>query len=132
MRAGIVAHAITLGVLLLMIGLIHVAPLSATPAHAAVREIGRGYLRITASPWARIAIDGVPYGETPLGPPIALKEGSHMVRLEHDWYRPVERVVEIAEGTPAAPTVLSVDFRAERVPLAPGKTPSPERAGAVP
>ena len=31
-RAGIVAHGITLGVLLLLLGLIHVAPLGATPA----------------------------------------------------------------------------------------------------
>src|SRR3954451_5399376 len=48
-RAGIVAHAITLGVLLLMLGLIHVAPLGATPAHAAVgstviKTVGRGFL----------------------------------------------------------------------------------------
>ena len=54
-RAGLVAHAIALGVLALMLGLIHVAPLSATPAYSAVREAGHGYLRISASPWARIS-----------------------------------------------------------------------------
>jgi serine/threonine-protein kinase len=130
-RGGIVAHAITLGVLALMLGLIHVAPLSATPAYSAVREAGHGYLRINASPWARIWIDGVPSGQTPLAKPIALKEGAHSVRLEHDWYQPVERTVEIAEGIATAPQVLSVDFDAEQIPAAPGKTrPSGAPAGS--
>jgi serine/threonine-protein kinase len=121
-RAGMVAHGIAFGVLALMLGLIHVAPLSATPAYSPVREAGHGYLRIVASPWARIWIDGVLQGETPLGRPIALKEGTHTVRLEHDWYRPVDRVVEIVEGAATAPKELVVDFDAEHIPLAPGKT----------
>jgi serine/threonine-protein kinase len=124
-RAGMVAHGIAFGVLALMLGLIHVAPLSATPAYSAVREAGHGYLRIVASPWARIWVDGVLQGETPLGRPITLKEGAHTIRLEHDWYRPVERVVEIAEGIATAPQSLVVDFDAEHVPLAPGKTRPP-------
>jgi serine/threonine-protein kinase len=121
-RAGLVAHAITFSVLALMLGLIHVAPLSATPAHTPVREAGRGYLRINASPWARIAIDRAPFGETPLGQPIQLREGKHVIRLEHDWYQRVERVVEITEGPATTPAVLSVDFKAEHLPLAAGKT----------
>jgi serine/threonine-protein kinase len=121
-RGGIVAHAITLGVLLLMLGLIHVAPLGATPAYTAVREPGHGFLRINALPWARIAIDGAARGETPLALPIRLKEGAHVVRFEHDWYRPVERTVEIVEGVDTAPKFLSLDFEAEQVPLAAGKT----------
>jgi hypothetical protein len=124
-----------LGVMLLMLGLIHVAPLSATPAYSAVREAGRGYLRINASPWARISIDGVPYGETPIARPIELREGTHVVRLEHDWFRPVERTIEISEGAKTAPKMLSVDFDAEHVPSAPGKpraSGSAARAGAAP
>src|SRR5262249_33245263 len=76
-RGGIVAHVITLGVLILMLGLIHVAPLGATPATAAVREPGRGFLRVNALPWAIIAIDGKPYGTTPLARPIELTHASH-------------------------------------------------------
>jgi serine/threonine-protein kinase len=122
-RAGLVAHAITLGVLLLMLGLIHVAPLSSTPAYSAVvRQAGRGFLRVNASPWARISIDNAAYGMTPFGKPIELKEGTHRVRLEHDWYQPVERTVDIPEGIATAPQVLSLDFEAERIPAAPGKT----------
>jgi predicted Ser/Thr protein kinase len=129
-RAGLVAHAITLGVLLLMLGLIHVAPLSATPAYAATRDAGHGFLRVQASPWAMVSIDGMRYGETPLARPIELKEGAHTVRLAHDWYQPVDRTVEISEGPATSPTVLNVDFEAERLPLAPGKTRPPNAAGS--
>jgi serine/threonine-protein kinase len=123
-RAGIVAHAITLGVLLLMLGLIHVAPLGATPAHSAgIKDGGRGFLRINALPWASITIDGTPYGATPIARPIELKEGTHVVRFTHDWYEPVKRTVEISRGIETAPKVLSLDFEAERIPTAAGKTP---------
>jgi hypothetical protein len=99
-----------------------VAPLGATPATQVVREPGRGFLRVNALPWANIAIDGRPYGATPIARPIELKQGSHVVRFEHDWFQPVERTVDIAEGVATAPRVLSFDFEAERVPAAPGKT----------
>ena len=47
MRAGVVAHGITLGVLLLFLSLIHVAPLGATPhSSVIVKESARGYLRV--------------------------------------------------------------------------------------
>lgn len=138
-RAGVVAHAVTLGVMLLMLGLIHVAPLSATPAHSPARQAGRGYLRVNASPWAQISIDGGPNLETPIARAIELKEGTHVVRFANDWYQPVERVVEIAEGVATAPKVLSLDFEAERIPIAPGKrrptspgTSPPAGAGGSP
>jgi serine/threonine-protein kinase len=131
-RAGIVAHGITLGVLLLMLGLIHVAPLGATPAHSALpREAGRGYLRINALPWAKLTIDGASKGTTPIARPIEVKEGTHVVRFDNDWYQPVERTVEVAEGVATAPKVLSLDFEAERIPAAPGKTrPASAQAGS--
>jgi hypothetical protein len=131
-RAGIVAHAVTLGMLLLMLGLIHVAPLGATPAHSAVvREAGRGFLRINALPWATITIDGTSYGATPMARALELKEGTHVVRFEHDWYQPIERTVEITEGVATAPKVLSLDFEAERIPTAAGKTrPASTPAGS--
>jgi serine/threonine-protein kinase len=130
-RGGIVAHAITLGVLLLMLGLIHVAPLGATPAYSPVVQPGHGFLRVQALPWARIAIDGTPVGETPIAAPFQLRQGSHAVRFEHPWYQPVERTVEVSEGGAAAPKLISVDFEAERIPLAPGKT-RPTAPGARP
>jgi hypothetical protein len=130
-RAGVVAHAITLGVLLLMLGLIHVAPLGATPVTSGLaRQPGHGFVRINALPWARIAIDGLPYGTTPIAQPFELKEGRHVVRFEHDWYQPVERTVDIVEGVATAARLLTLDFEAERIPLAAGKT-RPERAAGA-
>jgi hypothetical protein len=108
-----------------MLGLIHVAPLGATPAtqpSPVAREPGRGFLRVNALPWANIAIDGRSVGATPIAKPIELKQGSHVVRFEHDWYQPVERTVEIAEGIATAAKVLSLDFEAERISPAPGKS----------
>ncbi|MGH9886024.1 MAG: PEGA domain-containing protein [bacterium] len=112
-----------------MLGLIHVAPLGATPATPVFREPGRGFLRVNALPWAKVIIDGRAVGATPMAKPIELKQGSHVVRLEHDWYQPVERTIDIAEGVATAPKVLSLDFEAERIPAAPGKTrPAPPGA----
>lgn len=118
-RGGLVAHAVTLGVLLLMLGLIHVAPLGATPrTNPNGLAAGQGSLRVDAQPWARVSIDGIDVGVTPIGKAIPLREGVHLVRFVHDWYKPVERRVEIVAGAPHA---VSVDFEALKVPLAAGK-----------
>ena len=119
-RAGLVAHAVTLGVLMLMLGLIHVAPLGATPVTpTSPREIGRALLVVDAVPWATITVDGRPVGTTPLARPIELRPGSHVLWFQHGWYQPVVRTVELGEG--AAPQRVVVDFEAEHVPLLPGK-----------
>ena len=90
-RGGIVAHGVTLGVLLLFLGLIHVAPLGATPAYvpAVLKESQRGYVRVDAHPWARIFVDNKEVGTTPLARPIEVAEGAHTFRFEHDWYVPI-------------------------------------------
>ncbi|HEY4240568.1 MAG TPA: serine/threonine-protein kinase [Kofleriaceae bacterium] len=120
-RAGIVAHGVTFGVLALMLGLIHVAPLAATPAHAnaiAAKDLGKGSVRVTAAPWANVFVDGKPVGVTPIAKPIELRAGTHAIRFEHPWYQPVERTVDVIEGATAS---ARVDFEAEKVPLLPGK-----------
>ncbi|MDB4954746.1 MAG: serine/threonine protein kinase [Myxococcales bacterium] len=124
-RAGIVAHAVTLGVLLLMLGLIHVAPLGATPRSVLTKDQGRGYVKINAHPWARVFLDGKDVGVTPIAKPIEVIEGPHTFKLEHDWYEPVERTLTIAGGPPAAATSLVIDFDALKIPLRPGKTKPP-------
>jgi serine/threonine-protein kinase len=117
-RAGVVAHGITLGVLLLFLGLIHVAPLGATPhSSVIVKEAARGYLRVDAHPWARVFVDGKLAGTTPLGRPLELTEGSHVIKLEHDWYMPVEKTVDVGDSE----TSLTIDFEKLKVPLKPGK-----------
>jgi serine/threonine-protein kinase len=140
-RAGIVAHAITLGVLLLFLGLIHVAPLGATPrtqppqqpTTVVVKE-KRGYVRVNASPWARVSIDNRAIGVTPLARPIELSEGKHQIRFEHDWYVPVERTIEVVAGTEDAAPAVAVDFEKSNTKLRDGKTkpPHPDTPGVAP
>jgi eukaryotic-like serine/threonine-protein kinase len=127
LRSGLVAHAITLGMLLLMLGLIHVAPLGATPVTSTVvKERGRARVRVDASPWAIVTIDGALFGTTPIARLVELKQGTHVIRFEHDWYSAVDRTIEVGEGVDPTPKQVRVDFEAERVPLAPGKAlPSP-------
>jgi serine/threonine-protein kinase len=123
-RAGLVAHGIAFAVLLLFLGLIHVAPLNATPRSqpTILKETAHGYVRVDAAPWARISVDGKEVGVTPIGKPLELAEGTHVVRFEHDWYQPVERTVDVVPGGADAAPILLVDFEGQHVALRPGKT----------
>ena len=127
-RRAAMVHAVVLGVLLLMLGLIHVAPLGeAAVAPAAPPVEQRGYLRVEAYPWANVTVDGKDVGPTPLPAPLELREGAHTIRLEHDWYEPIEQTVQVPTGTAEAPTVVDVDLEATGT-LRPGKTRPPEEA----
>jgi eukaryotic-like serine/threonine-protein kinase len=123
-RAGVVAHGVVAGVLLLFLGLIHVAPVSATPPskEILIKEAQRGYLKLDAHPWARIFVDGAEVGVTPMAKAIPLREGTHKIRFEHDWYEPVEREIAIVAGTAEGAQFLSLDFEALKARLKPGKT----------
>jgi serine/threonine-protein kinase len=126
-RAGLVAHGIVAGVLLLFLGLIHVAPVSATPKSKEIldKESKRGYLRVDAQPWARVFIDNEQVGVTPMAKEIALREGSHKVRFEHDWYQPVERSIVIVGGSKDNAQSLLLNFETTKAKLKPGKVPPP-------
>ena len=123
-RQGVFAHGIGLAVLLLMLGLIHVAPLGATPAGVFVqgRAPGRGWVKVHAFPWAKVSIDGKDIGTTPLGTPVELSEGPHVVRFEHAYFAPVEKKLDVAAGANDAAQVLGVDFCQDKATLLPGKT----------
>jgi len=123
-RAGMVAHGITLGMLALMLGLIHVAPLGATPDTKLVvtQTTGRGYVHVHAYPWAKVSIDGKELGVTPMTKPIEIPDGTHTVRFEHGWYEPVERSIDIAGGSADAAPLVSVDFVKERISPRAGMT----------
>jgi hypothetical protein len=54
--------------------------------------------------------------------PLALAEGRHLIRFDHDWYQPVDRTIDVDAGPADAATALAVDFEAQHVPLKPGKT----------
>jgi hypothetical protein len=108
---------------MLMIGFIYVAPLAATPATTEVtKAIGHASIRVDASPWANVFVDGKHIGTTPMNDKLDLVEGTHTVRFEHDWFQPVERQVTVDAKT-TAPQLVRVDFCAEHLPAKPGKTP---------
>jgi len=131
-RAGIVAHGVVFGVLLLFLGLIHVAPVNATPVSKDVltKEAKRGYLKLDAYPWARIFVDGEEVGVTPMTKVIPLREGAHKIRFEHDWYEPVERSIAIAAGSEENAQFLTLNFEAIKARRKPGKPPPEPSVGA--
>ncbi len=126
-RAGLVAHSVTFGVLALMLGLIHVAPLGATPETTVVvnQTVGRGFIRVHAYPWANIAIDGKPSGETPIDKPIELADGEHTIKFEHPFYVAVDKKVVVNGGTPDGATLVSTDFIKEKTTMVAGKVVPP-------
>jgi hypothetical protein len=122
-RAGVVAHGVVLGVLLLFLGLIHVAPLGATPKGAAAE---RSYVHVDAQPWAKITIDGTVVGYTPQMKAIEILVGRHTLRLEHDWYQPYIQTLDVVRSTPETAPLIQFDFET-RGTLKPGmKKPQPE------
>jgi serine/threonine-protein kinase len=131
-RSGVVAHAVTLGMLALMLGLIHVAPLGATPeTQTVIQKEGVGFVRVHAYPWARISIDGKEIGATPLADPIELLEGKHTITFEHDWYVPAQRQIEVEAGSSSRARPLVFDFCREGT-LRAGKTVPSGSCGVSP
>ncbi len=66
-------------------------PLELLPAEA-------GSLRVVASPWAEVAVDGQRIDTTPMARPIPLPAGPHFVMLTHPDAPPEKRSVTIASG----------------------------------
>jgi serine/threonine-protein kinase len=125
-RRAALAHGIMIGMVALMLGLIHIAPLGAAgpPVPTIIQERRVGHLAVNATPWARVVVDGKQVAVTPLARPIELTTGSHTVRFEHDWYQPIERTVEIKPGNADSAIAVSVDWKKDGR-LAAGKTVPP-------
>jgi serine/threonine-protein kinase len=66
-------------------------PLELAPASA-------GALRVVATPWAEVTVDGQRIDVTPIGRPIPLPAGPHFVILTHPNAPAVKRAVTISEG----------------------------------
>ena len=69
-----------------------------------------GTLQVTAVPPADITVDGKPVTGSPRK--IHLPAGTHLVRLEHSDYQPIQRAVKIAPGKT---TPLEIDFADDSV-----------------
>ncbi len=57
-----------------------------------------GGLRVVATPWAYVRVDGHDVETTPFARPIPLSPGKHWVTLTHPDSAPVDREIEIAQG----------------------------------
>lgn len=72
-------------------------PLTQVTASPAVRAIVAPdqalHLRVVASPWAHVLVDGTLRETTPFAQPISLTPGSHVVRLEHPNAPAEERTI---------------------------------------
>ena len=120
-RSGIVAHAVTLGFLLLMVGLIHVAPLGATPHSTntglpGAKDPGTGSLQINVIPWGSVQLEGKEIAMTPMINPVSLREGSYTLRIVHEGFEPLEKSVKI---TPGETSRLDVDLCKDGKPKGP-------------
>jgi predicted Ser/Thr protein kinase len=115
-RRAATVHGAILGVLAMMLTLIHIAPLGkpqGAVAGGAPPPPSHGFVRVQAYPWAHVIVDGKEVGTTPLTAPLELVEGPHAVKLEHDWYQPIERQVDVKPGRADAAADLTVDFEAQ-------------------
>lgn len=83
--------------------------LEATNARARERDVGArplelaprhgGGLRVVATPWAHVSVDGQQVETTPFARPIPLAAGKHWVTLMHpEGAAPIEREIEIVPG----------------------------------
>jgi len=73
-------------------------------------------LRVVATPWAHVVVDGIHRETTPFAEPIRLGPGRHHVRLEHPNAAPEERVVE---GVSGQAILLDVRMSVQRPPQSP-------------
>ncbi len=63
-------------------------------------------LFLDSTPWARVSLEGVEFGITPLGAPVRLPEGRHVVLLRNPAYPPIQVSVELRQDTR---TTVSLD-----------------------
>ena len=67
--------------------------------HAIVSENKQAKLRVVATPWADVSVDGVPAFSTPHDEPLLLEAGKHFVKFENPFYASVEREVVLQAET---------------------------------
>jgi tRNA A-37 threonylcarbamoyl transferase component Bud32 len=117
-RRGLAVQSIIVGVVGLMVGLIHLAPVgaSAPPQFIGVAE-SRGYVRVVVNPWGRILIDGEARAVTPIASPLSVSAGRHTITVENDFFEPFSRDIDVPAGTDGEPIELFVDLEKESSPI---------------
>lgn len=113
LRRALVVQSVILGIVSLMTGLIHLAPVGATvPAIVVHTDPKHGFIRFVANPWAEIFVDDESIGFTPTAYPVELEVGSHEIELRNpEWTdKPYRETVVIVTGPQEDAIVLSNDF----------------------
>ena len=113
MRRALVVHAVILGIVSLMVGLIHLAPVGANVPMVVVHTTPeRGFIRFVANPWAEIFVDGESIGVTPMAAPVELEVGSHDIELKNSELRDKSHreTVIIVTGPPEEAILFRVDL----------------------
>lgn len=80
-------------------------------------------LRVVASPWAHVFVNGQKVATTPFAEPIPLKPGTHHVRLDHPNAASEHRTVHLAPGEAV---LLDVTMNVERPAPKTSLVPPPE------
>ncbi len=131
-RRGLYFQGAILAVAALMIGIIHLAPLgagSSGPAQAATLTADQptGFVRVVVHPWGRIFVDGKLRGTTPMAKPLELPEGDHRLRVENDYFAPLEESLTVAQGSEKDAERLVIDLWERSTPTdAAGTAPAPD------
>ncbi|MDD3626746.1 MAG: PEGA domain-containing protein, partial [bacterium] len=63
-----------------------------------VPSTGKGFLKISVKPWAKLYIDDKYFDTTPIATPIPLSPGSHKIKLENPQCQVYEETIEITGG----------------------------------
>jgi hypothetical protein len=100
-----------------MVGIIHLAPLgtgSRAQATNVIEAKPKGQINVIVHPWGRVLVDGQQLGTTPMAQPLELEVGTHTIRIENDFFAPLEQTVEIRQDDD--PDQLIVDLWEQSTP----------------
>ncbi len=86
-----------------------------------------GSLRVVATPWAHVFVDGQQVATTPFATPIPLRPGTHHVRLDHPKAPSEHRTLTFAPGESI---LLDVTLKVERPAPEPSPLPLIEEDGS--
>ena len=126
LRRGLLVQGGILLIVALMAGIIHLAPLGADHAVAALAPPPPlGFVRVVAHPWGHVAIDGTPVGTTPMARPLSLPAGPHTLTVTHDQLEAEQRTILVPENNLDDPLVIHVDLEALGAPREPPAVDKP-------
>lgn len=101
-----------------MMGLIHLAPVGAEPAEAQGAEAAAppsGYVRVHVHPWGRVQLGDEEF-VTPRDEAVEVPAGTYTLRVENDYFEPVEREITVESGEAITPEEIVVDLEEVAVP----------------